>query len=221
MSHPFKILELNGFSLSGVLQIGASTGQEVEAIAASSSLFSVLVEPLPKPFAELKKKAMRYKGIVPIQALCSDNTGEEVEFHIADNAGMSSSLLKPTGHLLKIHPEVHFSRKVILKTITVDDMLRIAKERHRLPVEKLDTLLMDVQGAEHLVLKGAEQTLKRVKYVFSEVSYGGLYQNDMPLEKFQRLMKHYGFRMYTLIMNRKGWGDALFVRNEHVVKPID
>lgn len=217
MSHPFQIMKVNGFKISGILQIGASSGQEVEAISNSGSSISILVEPLPEPYSILKEKAMKFKNMTTIQALCSNKSGEEVDFQIADNGGMSSSILKPENHL-KIHPEVKFKYSKKIKTITVDDMMSAVKKRLGLPIEKIDTLLMDVQGAEHLVIEGSAWTLRKIKYVYCEVSYGGLYKGDMPLEEFQKMMQDHGFRMHTLIMGRKGWGDALFVRDEYLIQ---
>lgn len=109
------------------------------------------------------------------------------------------------------------AHRKVLKTITVDDLMSAVKNQLKLPIENIDTLLMDVQGAEHLVVKGAEWTLRKIKYVYCEVSFGGLYHDDMQLEEFQNLMKDYGFRMYFLLMGRKGWGEALFVREEIII----
>ena len=217
MAHPFKIMSANGFRPSGVLQIGANNGQEVEAIASSGSRVSILVEPLPGPYGELKTKAMKFPNMTTIQAVCSDKSGDEVTFYVANNAGKSSSILEPKNHL-KLYPEIAFLEEIKMESATVDDILAILKSKLGLEIDRIDTLMMDVQGAEHLVVRGAEWTLRKINYLFCEVSYGDLYNGDMPLEEFQKFLSSYGFRLYFLTMTRKGWGDALFVKEDCISK---
>lgn len=212
MAHPFSLLKKLNLSCSGVLQIGASYGQEVEAIANSGASIAILVEALPEQHKQLSEKTAKYRNMIAVNALCSDESGNVVDFNIASNAGMSSSLLQPGTHE-SVYPEVKFVSRVQVKTITVDDLLPIVSDKIGRSLTSINTMLMDVQGAEHLVLKGSGKTLKQIDHIFCEVSYGGLYEGDLPLEELQGFLMQHDYRMCWLAINRKGWGDALFVKS--------
>ncbi|MFM7027730.1 MAG: FkbM family methyltransferase [Chakrabartia sp.] len=213
MAHPFALLQRLALPCTGVLQIGASFGQEVEAIAASGAKMAVLVEPLPGPFQKLSEKIRPYRYMIAVRALCSSVAGETVNFQIASNGGMSSSILEPEAHKT-IYPNVEFPQTIQIKTTSVDVLMGLLAEKiGRAPAE-INTLLMDVQGAEHLVLQGAEKTLSQIDYIFCEVSLGGLYKGDLSVEALQAYLMPQGFRVCWLEMNRRGWGDALFIREK-------
>jgi FkbM family methyltransferase len=200
-----------GLKCSGVLQVGASFGQEVEAIASSGASVAVLVEALQQPYAALAEKIRGRPGLIAVRCLCSDTTGTTVRFKVATNKGMSSSILEPASHL-DIVPSVRFPREIELQTVTVDDLFADLTRTSGRSFAMINTMMLDVQGAEHLVLRGASRTLKHVEHIYSEVSLGGLYKGDMPLEAFQQFMSERGFQMIWMELGRYGWGDALFTR---------
>ncbi len=161
MAHPFNIMANMGLSCNGVLQVGASFGHEVEPIVNSGSKLSVLIEALPEPYSVLVNKIKPYIDIIAVNALCSNMSGMQVNFNVANNHGMSSSILKPNLHL-KIHPEVKFEHTTNLVTTTVDDVCAAVAKKYQVQTWIMDTLLMDVQGAELLVLEGATNLLESI-----------------------------------------------------------
>jgi FkbM family methyltransferase len=74
----------------------------------------------------------------------------------------SSSLKKPTNHLLK-HRWVTFPNKVEVNCTKLDDFLHLKNT-------KIDFMWVDVQGAEDLVFSCAQETLKNTHYVYTEYS---------------------------------------------------
>ena len=80
-------------------------------------------------------------------------------------------------------------------------------------VESIDLLYMDTQGSELTVLKGASEFLKQVRYIFTEVSLGGLYENDVTHMELTSHLNSRGFSLAFIYMNKKGWGDALYIHN--------
>lgn len=213
MSHPFILLQRFGLEATGVMQVGASSGQEVEAIAASGVQVAVLIEPLSVPYQKLCERTKKYPSMIAIRALCSNVAGEVVDFKVASNGGMSSSILEPSNHKI-IHPDVKFFDKISIKTTTVDHIVNVLREKIGNHTKKINTLMMDVQGAEHLVIEGAKNFLDQIDYIFCEVSLGGLYEGDMAVEALQDFLAQRGFRICWLEINRKGWGDALFIRSK-------
>ena len=52
---------------------------------------------------------------------------------------------------------------------------------------------LDVQGAEKLVLEGAEETLKNVDIIFSEINFSELYKGNVPFSELCRYLLEKGF----------------------------
>lgn len=202
-----------GLRCSGVLQVGANVGQEVDAIAGSGAEVAVLVEPLKGPYTALAEKVRGRKGLIAVRCLCSSTTGAIVRFNVASNEGMSSSILEPLAHV-DIVPEVSFPGAIELRTIPVDDLIADMALKMSRPFSRINTMILDVQGAEHLVLQGATRTLRHVHHIYTEVNLGGLYRNDMALDALQQFLSERGFQITWLELSRKGWGDALFTRRE-------
>lgn len=201
-----------GITPEGVLQIGANNGQEVKKFTTEGIGYGVFVEPLPKAFEQLKNAVSRNADYVAVNALCASESGQEKSFFVSEKAGGSSSMLKPTGHL-DIHPEVGFDNELILRTTTVDDIVKnLRLEGHEKLVDKLDLLYIDVQGAELDVLKGSEEFLTKAKFVFAEVSHGGLYEGDTSVTAIIDFLAERKFKLAFTYINKHGWGDALFIR---------
>jgi FkbM family methyltransferase len=200
-----------GVTPEGVLQIGANNGQEIKMFFVAGIRYGVFIEPLPKAFQQLKSAVSRHPGYIAINALCASKSAQEKIFFVSNQAGGSSSMLKPTGHL-DIHPEVGFNDELTLRTSTADEIIKnLRLEGHEKLVNKLDLLYIDVQGAELDVLKGTEEFLSKAKFVFVEVSHGGLYEGDTSFRSIIEFLEQHRFKLAFAYINKHGWGDALFI----------
>lgn len=196
----------------GILQVGASYGQEFNAFIERGVTRGVLVEPLKAPFDHIAGLCRQVPGFVAVNALCSDVAGESHRFHVASNAGMSSSILAPQKHL-EVFDTVKFDQTTELVSTTVDDIIRYLEANgHGAVAGALDTLYMDVQGAEFKVLMGATRTLKRINYVYHELIRGDLYAGMTALPTYIALMEAQGFTLDQLSFNAQHHADVLWVR---------
>lgn len=179
-----------------VVHVGGFDGHEsyyYHSWGAKSTWF----EPLPEKFKELQAKDLTAYNY----ALGSKS--EKVKFHVASNL-QSSSILEPTIHLEK-YPNIVFNSTIEVEVRTLDSF----------NITDCDMLVLDVQGYELEVLKGAQETLKNVKIIFCEVSIIELYKNCPLLEDIQKFLS--GFKLINIDWvngQEKGWGDALFIKNE-------
>jgi hypothetical protein len=57
-----------------------------------------------------------------------------------------------------------------------------------------------------------------VHYIFTEVSRGGLYENDVNHMTLTEYLDSQGFSLAFLYLNRHGWGDALYIENSIFAK---
>ncbi|HWH49432.1 MAG TPA: FkbM family methyltransferase [Burkholderiales bacterium] len=204
---------------AGVFQVGASSGGEIKGFIAQGVKTGIFVEPLPDAFQQLKEATSAQPGYFPVRALCLDVVGRKCEFHVSSSGGASSSTLKPSGHLT-VHPEVKFdAQPLTLESTTVDQIVTDVKNQGRADVvAPIDLLYLDTQGAELSVLKGATRFLRQVHYIFTEVSRGGLYENDVNHMTLTEYLDSQGFSLAFLYLNRHGWGDALYIENSIFAK---
>ncbi len=196
---------------ANVVQVGANVGQELWAFEHYGIDWAIMIEPLDEPYRKLWKRSKAHPHFLPVQALCSSLEGIEYEFFVSSNRGESSSLLPPARHLIE-HPKVEFPTSIKLVSTTVDAIVgRTLAQHPELSWPQLDTMFIDVQGAELKVLMGATTLLQHVRNIHTEVSYD-LYQGGATLEDLQSFLGSFGFRLNSVSLNRHGWGDALFLK---------
>jgi FkbM family methyltransferase len=140
-----------------------------------------------------------------VNAIVADKDDQEVEFIITSNEAMSSSILELKEHLVE-HPDCLETRRVRKRTVTLDTLIKACGD------QKYDMLVMDVQGAELLVLRGAEKVLSGVKCVITEVNTKELYAGCAQIEELDAFLGERGFVRVCTDMTRHGWGDALYLR---------
>ena len=120
--------------------------------------------------------------------------------YVSSNEAQSSSLLLPTHHTVQ-YPHITFELGEI---VTV----------HNLDYYQLqpDILAMDTQGYELEVLKGATETLKSVKVVYTEVSNVPLYEGSALVEDLDEFLQPFGFKRVRTDWVGVTWGDAVYVK---------
>jgi FkbM family methyltransferase len=158
----------------------------------------------------LKVKLMkeRYPDINIYHAVASDVDGKEVTLKIANN-GQSSSILELGTHKEK-HPEVHYiaEEKHLTKRMTT------LIEEEKIDMDKVNFLNLDIQGNELRALKGMEEYLNKVDYIYSEVNVDYLYVDCCLMKEIDEYLKEFGFkRVVTKMCGDTGWGDAFYVKD--------
>lgn len=210
MSHALRNLSRFYDSLpNGIIHIGANKGQEVADYKEAGIRPVVLIEPLEDPFQRLLRAVADEPGFCCVCECLSDVSGRKGDFHIASNGGQSSSYFPPDKHL-EYYPNVKFNDKRKMITKTLDEVINSLASG--LDVNQLDYISLDTQGSELDILKGGKIALSNAKFVYSEVSFPGLYQGSPDLYDMIDFMREHGFDICQLLMRNKGWGDALFAK---------
>lgn len=201
----------------GVLQVGASWGQEMREFLAHGICAGVFIEPLPQPCAHLDSLCRQIPNFIAVQALCAEAAGRRHDFHVASNGGMSSSLLKPANHL-RVNAHVSFPEVVPMVSTTLDDVVRgLRRDGHDAVVDVLDLLYMDTQGAEFKVLLGATEVLSQFKYLYFEVMRNDMYEGQTPFLSYCHLLEAIGFTLNEVYFcHPEQTGNALFIRKDLV-----
>jgi FkbM family methyltransferase len=211
----FKLLkDLRLPKPQGIVHVGANDGsREFEFYRSIGAKTVLYIEPIPQVFEKLKTRVSHSPNHHPLMYLCSDVNGEEVIFNIASNQGESSSML-PMGKHSIFHPSIKYVDSIPMKTRTLDSIL--AEE---FAEAKFDLLMLDTQGTELKVLQGAHQFLKKIRYIYTEISEEPLYEGSCVHQDITAFLKLYGFKLKYMMITCYIWGEALYVRDVEVPEP--
>ena len=195
-----------------VIHIGANDGGERE-LYAHHSLSVLWVEALPDVFQTLVSNLRDYPKQKAINALVTDKEGETYDFHVSSNQGASSSIYEFQNHT-ELWPEVAFTKTIRLRSTTLRTLLRDAGYS---PSE-FDALILDVQGAELVVVKGAGEVLDSLRFIKAEASDFEAYKGACTVKTLSHALKGRGFtvRRKKRFAGKEGVGsyyDVLYERN--------
>jgi FkbM family methyltransferase len=181
--NPDKLLK----KIKGIVHVGANTGQEIP-VYAKHGLSVIWIEPIPEVFDSLKANLSGVQKQIAIKALVTDVDNAEYEFHLANNNGASSSILELNLHH-DIWPDVSFKKTIKLYSKTLSSLMR----DNNIDVAQYDMLVMDTQGSELLVLKGALPILQNFAYIKTEVPDFESYKDCCQLSDLQSFLNQQGF----------------------------
>lgn len=182
-------ININNFlhEACGVVHVGASIGQERD-LYASHGLSVLWIEPIQEIFNILSDKIRPYKNQIAVQALVTDVDGKDYSFNISNNAGKSSSIFELNQHK-DIWPKIAYQSK---RNITSTTLSTVFKTR-QIQEECYNTLIMDTQGSELLVLQGAIPILRNFKFIKTEAADFESYVGNCYLRDINSFMNEYGY----------------------------
>lgn len=201
------------FVPKGIIHVGASKGQEIEQYCQDGVKNVVWIEAIHSVFAKLQSNILAAKvkypstNHTPINALVSDVDGSVQTFHLFSNEYDSSSMFAPNPKEW-VWPHVELQGKISLVTQRLDSCLKAAKVESK----EYDFLVIDVQGAEGLVLKSAGEFLKSIQYLQVEASLKPFYKGGILLPELQAQLKELGFAMVTPQHQINNHCDVVFQR---------
>lgn len=194
--------------VSGVLHVGAHLGEEARAYRDVGFRPVIWVEANPDLIDQLIPIVRHYNQKV-IEAVVSDEVGKEITFHITrdpEGTAMSSSLLELALHK-KYAPWVKEVEQKTLVTTTIDTLAEQYDD-----INKCNFINLDIQGAELLALRGAENFLEHCQYVYTEVNENYLYKDCALLPEMDAFLGERGFTRHETVMTKAEWGDAFYVK---------
>lgn len=201
------ILKKYNIKPTGVLHIGGSHAEELEAYFLNNIDRMIWIEAIPEVFEKMISRLESYPWAIGINACIADVDGNEVDFHITNNEGQSSSMLGLALHR-EYHPEVEVVKTIKCITQTIDSII----EKKGFDLTYYDFLNIDLQGAELLALKGMKNNLHKIKYAYIEVNEQELYTGCPLIEEIDNYLLSFGFYRAETKMTGCAWGDALYLR---------
>lgn len=200
----------HGIAPRGILHIGAHEGQELAEYQAMGASPVVFVEANPRVFERLRQKIAGAKDVAAVNCAISDREGT-VELRV-NSHDLSSSLLPLKDHR-EIYPGMDEVERIAVPAKTIDGLL----QELDVPPETFGLLVLDIQGAEMLALRGAAGLLRQVQAVATEVNYREMYAGCPLIGELDQVLGTYGFRRVAVAHpSDPSWGDAFYVHDSAV-----
>jgi len=193
--HKYKI------KINGILHVGAHECEELNDYEQYISRDKILwIEALP---GKVNLSKSKYPGINIENAIVSDVV-ENVVFKVSNN-GQSSSILDFGLHT-QYHPEVHYITAFNGTTSLLKDIL---------PKYNIDYnfLNFDIQGAELKALKGMENYLHSVDYLYTEVNSDYVYKDCALVSELDEYLRQFNLIRTETRWTGCKWGDAFYIKS--------
>ncbi len=181
-----KNLWLQQMNINSILDIGAAYGDSVNLF---HSLFPKALihsfEPLHASFMRLKALEKTVPGLKTFNFALGDKPAKMTMNR--NDFSPSSSLLKMNALHKEVFPFTEGENEEEIEVKTLDSLSG--------EINLVSNVLMkiDVQGFEENVIRGAVETLKKVKVIIVELSFVELYSGQPMFEKIYGLLKESGF----------------------------
>jgi FkbM family methyltransferase len=222
---PFtELVPRYNISITGLIHVGSHEASEIKEYSTLGLTDVVLVEANPTRFQNVLESLStgRYctwcspltyeyfndhrtdivKQYKAFNYAISDRTGS-LSFNISNYDGGTDSIFKinEIGQQTSWVPYEHVS-SVEVPTTTLDILIE--------DKATYNFLNIDVEGAELLVLRGAEEVLKGIDWILVETQDVIRFDNSSSRSEVMSLLESAGFELVTYFDTGKGWGDCLF-----------
>jgi FkbM family methyltransferase len=199
------LIEFFKLNLKGVLHVGAHKCEEqvvyLDYLDKNNIYWVEAIDYLVKNNLESNPE------LNIINECVGDKDGKEITFNITNNT-FSSSMLELGEHKV-LAPHIEYVEFLNKKTKTLNTILKENNIEN-----KFDLLVLDIQGAELLALKGLGNLLENFNFIYTEVNEKEIYIDCALLSEIDEYVGNFGFeRKYLNILN--GYGNALYIK-----KPI-
>jgi FkbM family methyltransferase len=197
-----SLVEKYNIQFTGILHVGAHECEELRDYEQYIDRNKILwIEGLPDKVNLAKQ---RFPNVIIEEAVVSDSY-DIVTFHRSNN-GQSSSILELGLHK-EFHPQVWYVDSFVAETKMLKDIL---PKYDFIPFNFIN---LDIQGAELKALKGMEQYLHKIDYIYTEVNSDYVYENCALIGEIDQYLNQFGLhRVETKWCGDYRWGDAFYIR---------
>jgi FkbM family methyltransferase len=192
-------------NLKGTINVGSYLASEYDLYKKLNINNIIFIEANPNIIEKLKIRVG--SECIVFNYLIYDKDDVELDFNICHHL-QSSSLLDFKQHKM-YYPELSNVIDIIkLKTKKLDTLIK----ENNIDMNKFNTLMLDVQGAEKLVLDGFTENIKYIDYIYTEVNFDEMYKDCVLFDTLNECLNAHGFKLIEYFDTKKGWGDALYGR---------
>jgi FkbM family methyltransferase len=186
----------------GILHIGAHTGQEAKCYWELGKPV-MWFEAIPTIFEDLERNIRSYPNQKAFNFVLGDTQGSKISLNVSSNEGQSSSIFEFAETARP--PGITMIKKLDLVMHRLDGVITWQDSKIH------NHWVIDVQGAEYLVLQGSGELIKNCNSMFIEVSTMNYYEGGVRWEKLLEFLRINDF--YPLWTPKDNFhGNVIFVR---------
>jgi len=187
----------------GIFFIGSNDMREINSYIEYKK--GIFIEPIPEVFEILKKNLNECNiknstNFIAINELITDKDNIEYEFNIFGelskkretqygNNRASSSILDKNDK--NFWGNCDNKKKIKIKSITIPSLLL----KYNINIEEYPNLIIDVQGAELLVLKNFGEILDKINFITTEYSNIEYYKGQVLFPELNKFITQKGFKL--------------------------
>lgn len=195
-----SLIEKYNTQFKGILHVGAHECEEIHEYEKHLPRNKILwIEALQDKVVISKQV---YPNIRILNIVASDRY-EMVNFNRSNN-GQSSSFLELGLHK-QYHPHVNYVSSHITIAIPLIDIVNQSDV-------SFNFINLDIQGTELKALKGMEEYLKNIDYIYTEVNTDYVYKDCALLHQIDYYLTNFGFKRVETYMTEFKWGDAFYIK---------
>jgi len=196
-----QLIQKYKVNIKGILHVGAHECEEITDYEIYVPRNKILWVEAMSGKVEFSKN--KYPNLLIENAVVSD-VEETVKFNVSNN-GQSSSILEFGLHST-FHPHVYYVTSFEAQTQLLKNIIC----KYNIDYNFLN---FDIQGAELKALKGMEEYLNKVDYIYTEVNCDYVYKGCAIVEEIDEYLKQFGlYRVETQWCQNFRWGDAFYIR---------
>jgi FkbM family methyltransferase len=172
----------------------------------------IWIEPIPHIFQTLRQRIGKFPNQKAFNLLITDDV-REYTFNISDQKGVSSSIFRFTPKHLDLWPIIHEEDTLKIVSTRLDMLL---DEQEITP----DTVVLDVEGAELLALKGMGSYLDHVRNLVVEYTTIPVLKGGVLFNELDEWICNKGFRLKEKrpvaaqnLEDPLAFGDALYIKD--------
>lgn len=191
--------------LKGIINVGSYLANEYVSYKKLEINNIIFIEANPNIIEKLKMRVGNECFV--FNYLIYDEDDIELDFNICNHL-QSSSLLDFKKHKI-YYPELsNVIDTIKLKTKKLDTLIK----ENSIDMNRFNTLMMDVQGSEKLLLDGFTENIKYIDYIYTEINFEEMYEGCVLFSELDQCLKMHNFKLIEYFDTKKGWGDALYGR---------
>jgi FkbM family methyltransferase len=194
-------------SPSCILHVGAHEAEEKEIYKQMGCDKVLWIESMYSKYEVIRNAIKNEPNMSAITATVWSKDNQVMTFYETNN-GQSSSVFELEKHREK-YPGIVITKQYQTVTSKIDTIIYVTMKGKYIP----DMICIDIQGAELEAFKGATNTLKNVKWIYTEVSYEALYKGAALEPELTEFLNKKGFVKLEENDTGMGWGDALYAKN--------
>jgi len=197
-------------NIQGVIHVGAHWFEEWSLYREMGIGHKVFFEADPDNF----KQGLKLNGVpdcVWLENLACGAENKKIMLNYETrNQGQSNTILEP-GLCLEQYPDIEYVGQKEVQMIRLDD--------YHNDIRPMNMLVMDVEGYELEVLKGAVNHLGHIDYILTEVSCEERYKGQPMVEDLDKFLQPFGFERVETSWGGINWGDALYIKIKQAELP--